>query len=125
MALWRFGTGWPEATMKKYLAALADRPGNFDVPPAEMVEENGWTVDGSDTQIAVEPPGPPLEDGPFSRARQGLINYDFSDPRIVEGHYDPATPFIGRNMLLEIKVLGLRFLSGVRVHSVREETIDG
>ncbi|HEU4754898.1 MAG TPA: DUF1990 family protein, partial [Armatimonadota bacterium] len=49
-------------------------------------------------------------------------NYDFSDPRIVEGHFDPTTPLAGRNMLLEMKVLGLHFLGGVRVHAVREET---
>jgi uncharacterized protein (UPF0548 family) len=122
MALWRFGSSWSEAAMKGYLARLADRHVNFDVPPEQMVPENSWTVDGAEEAIALEPPGPPVPDGPFERAKQGLINYDFSDPRIVEGHFDPDSSFIGRNILLEIKVLGLHFLSGARVHSVREES---
>jgi uncharacterized protein (UPF0548 family) len=122
MALWRFGSSWSEAAMKGYLTQLAGRHVNFDVPPEQMVPDNGWTVDGTEQVIAVEPPGPPLADGPFTHARQGLINYDFSDPRIVEGHFNPRTPFIGRNILLEIKVLGLHFLSGARVHSVRGES---
>jgi uncharacterized protein (UPF0548 family) len=122
MALWRFGSGWSEETMKRYLAELPSRTVNFDVPIEEMRPENGWKIDGSDDDLGEEPPGPPGRDGLFARAKQGLVNYDFSDPRIVEGHYDPETPFVGRNMLLEIKCLGLRFLSGVRVHSVREES---
>lgn len=124
MALWRFLRSWPESTMKAYLADLERRKVNFDVPFERMTPENGWIVDGSEDQIGVETSGPPMPDGVFERARQGLINYDFSDPRIVVGHYDPAAPFVGRNMLLEIKVLGLRFLSGVRVHSVREENLE-
>jgi len=125
MALWRWGRGWPEETLKGYLAALADRRISFDVPIETMTEENGWFVDGSDTPLGVEPPGPPVPDGLFQRARQGLINYDFSDPRIVEGHYDPDAPFVGRDILLEIKVLGFHFLNGARVHSVRDETGEG
>jgi uncharacterized protein (UPF0548 family) len=121
MALWRFGWGWSEERLKEYLRALEARQVNFDADPAMMTPENGWTVDGAEERIGVEPPGPPVPDGVFERAKQGLINYDFSDPRIVEGHFDPKTPFVGRNMLLELKVLGLHFLTGARVHSVREE----
>jgi uncharacterized protein (UPF0548 family) len=57
----------------------------------------------------------------FARAAQAIIDYDFSDPSIVVGHFDPAAPTVGRDMLLELKVLGFRFLCGVRVHSLREE----
>lgn len=125
MALWRFGRGWPEATLKAYLADLASRRVNFDVPPEQMTAENGWTVDGaSEVPIGTEPPGPPLPDGFYSRAKQALINYDFSDPSIVVGHFDPNVPFVGRDMLLELKVLGFRFVNGCRVHSVREESDD-
>src|SRR5436190_17370196 len=105
MALWRLGWGWSEETLKRYLAALEERRVNFDVPPEQMVPENGWTVDGIEEAIGTEAPGPPLPDDVFARAKQGLMNYDFSDPRIVEGHFDPRAPFIGRNMLLEIKCL--------------------
>ncbi|MDQ3814870.1 MAG: DUF1990 domain-containing protein [Armatimonadota bacterium] len=122
MALWRLGRGWNEKTMKSYLAALADSPVNFDTPPEAMTPENGWKIDGSHDCIGTEPPGPPLEDGLFARARQALINYDFSDPTIVEAHFEPDAPFVGRDMLLEIKVMGFRFLNGCRVYGVREES---
>ena len=125
MALWRFGRGWSEAVMQRYLADLEGRTANFGTPYEEMIPENGWTIDGSDDSIGEEPAGPPVTDGVFERAKQGLINYDFSDPRIVMGHYDPRTPFVGRDMLLEIKVFGFRFLNGVRVHSLREEVLEG
>src|SRR5581483_266200 len=122
MSLWRFGRGWSEAEMKAYLGALEERRVNFSVPPEEMTRENGWTVDGIEEEVGREAPGPPEPDGVFERARQGTIHYDFSDPRIVEGHFDAKAPLAGRNMLLELKVLGLRYLGGVRVHSVREES---
>lgn len=121
MALWRFGSGWSENTMRSYLNALEDRPVNFDCPPEEMIPANGWTVDGSEDEIATEPEGPPIADGPFERAKQAIINYDFSDPSIVVGHFDPDTPVVGRNMLLELKVLGFRFLCGVRVQGMRDD----
>ncbi len=122
MALFRFGRGWSEAEMRGYLAALKDRPVNFDVPIDQMTAENGWTIDGSDDEIGEEPPGTPLADGIFEHAKQAVLNYDFSDPSIVVGHFDPEVPPVGRDMLLELKVLGLRFLCGVRVHSLREES---
>jgi uncharacterized protein (UPF0548 family) len=124
MALWRFGSGWSEATMQRYLADAATRPVNFDTPLSDMTNANGWTVDGAQSVIGQEPPGAPLPDGFFQRARQALINYDFSDPNIVIGHFDPDAELVGRTMLLEIKVWGLHFLSGVRVHSVRDESLD-
>ena len=107
--------------MRQYLDALESRTVNFDVPLEQMTVANGWTIDGSHDEIGTEPEGPPVPDGVFARAKQAIINYDFSDPSIVTGHFDPATPVVGRNMLLEIKVLGFRFLNGVRVHSVRDE----
>jgi uncharacterized protein (UPF0548 family) len=121
MALWRFGRGWSDDEMKHYLTALADRSVGFDVDPDTMTRENGWTVDGIDAEIGFEPPGPPLPDGLFKRCHDALVNYDFSDPRIVEGHFDPHSELVGRNILLEIKVFGLRFLNGARVHSVCDE----
>ncbi len=124
MALWRFARGWSDKRMKAYLAELGTRPISFVAPIEEMTPEHGWTVDGSEDLIGTEPPGPPVPDGVFARARQGLMNYDFSDPRIVVGHFDPDAPFVGRNMLLEFKALGFRFLGGCRVHSVREESND-
>lgn len=108
--------------MTQYLKALEERRVSFDTPADEMDEAHGWTVDGAETVLGTEPPGPPVPDGAFERAKQGIINYDFSDPNIVQGHFDPNTPLVGRNILLEIKVrlLGLRFLGGCRVHSLKE-----
>ncbi len=121
MALIRWGRGWSETELRSYLEALQERTVNFDTPVEEMTAAHGWTVDGSDDVLGTEEHGAPQPDGIFERARQGLMNYDFSEPHLVEGHFDPQDPFIGRNMLLEIKFLGLRNLCGVRVHSVREE----
>jgi uncharacterized protein (UPF0548 family) len=122
MAIWRFGTQWSEAILQANLAALSALGVNFRTPLAQMTRENGWTVDGTEERLGSETPGPPEPNGPFARARQGLINYDFSDPRIVVSHFDPQAPFVGRNMLLEFKVLGFRFLNGVRVQEVRDES---
>jgi len=124
MSLWRFGRGWTDDEMKAYLADLKKRRVSFNVPPEIMTPANGWTVDGETSTLGAEPPGPPVPDGLFERAKQGLINYDFSDPRIVMGHFDPNEPFVGRNMMLEFGIFGLHFLGGVRVHSVREETLE-
>ena len=120
MALYRIGRGWSASEMKGYLAALHDRKVNFETPVQEMTAEHGWTIDGDDDDIGSEPPGPPLPDGYYSRARRAIINYDFSDPRIVIGHYDPESELKGRDILLEIKVLGFRFLNGCRVMEVRD-----
>jgi uncharacterized protein (UPF0548 family) len=125
MARWRFGRGWSEAELRGYLDALRDRPVNFDDPPEAMIAERGWIIDGDNASLGSEPPGPPWPDGLFARARQGMIHYDFSDPRIVVGHFDPEAPLVGRNVLLEIRIWGLRFLGGVRVREVRDETERG
>ena len=121
MSDYRLFRSWSEAELKEYLGRLQDRPSNFDVPIETMVPENGWTVDGSHDMLGCEPPGEPVPDGVFERAKKGLVNYDFSDPRIVEGHFDPRVPLVGREMILEMKVLGMRYLGGTRVHGVREE----
>lgn len=120
MSEWRFLRGWTESELRSFLAGLREREVNFDTRPEEMTVERGWTVDGDDQPIWFEPSGPPLEDGPFQRARRALIDYDFSDPTIVKAYFDRRAPLDGRDMLLEFKVLGFRFLNGVRVRRVRE-----
>jgi uncharacterized protein (UPF0548 family) len=125
MGLWRIGRGWPEQVLREYLAALRDRQVSFSEPFDSLSAAGGWTVDGASAAIGREPPGPPAEHGHFGRARLALIQYDFSDPRIVTGHFDPRAPLLGRDMLLEIKVFGvLRFLGGVRVRQVVEISND-
>ncbi len=125
MADWRFGRSWTEPELVIHLNALRERGVNFSTPPGEMTKDNGWIIDGCrNVPVGMETPGPPVEQGHFERARLALINYDFSDPSIVVGHFDPDVPFVGRDMLLELKVLGFHFLSGCRVESVRDESND-
>lgn len=83
--------------------------------------EAGWFRHHSEAVVARERPGSPLANGPFERGRALLTNYVFSDPRLVEAHFDPDAPLLGRPMLLELKAYGLRYLCGVVVEDVREE----
>lgn len=120
-APWRLLRGWTNAEMQAHLRALRHLPVNFTTAPEQMTHAHGWTVDGLAGPLGHEPPGPPLPDGYFARARQALIDYHFSHPAIVVGHFDPTAPMLGRDMLLEIKVGPVRFLNGVRVMDVRDE----
>ena len=57
----------------------------------------------------------------MARARVALAAYQFSNPDIVVAHFDPETALLHRRILLEIKVLGLRYLCPAVVHRVRDE----
>lgn len=110
--------------LRSYLTTFEKSPVNFDVPLDQITEANGWTTDGVKSVIGSEPPGPPLPDGHFMRARKALLAYEFSEPQIARAYFDLESEFIGRTMLLELRVLGFCFLSGVRVHSVRDEVLE-
>lgn len=86
-----------------------------------LVPEDGWNLYGSQAEIGKEAPGAPVPDGSFARAVPAVAAYEFSDPRIVVGYFDPAVPLLDRPMLLEIKVLGLRYLNPAVVAAVRSE----
>jgi uncharacterized protein (UPF0548 family) len=106
------------------LAALRDRPFNFDPTSAEpRLGDTSWCVDDFCEQLPAEPPGPVLEHGSFAIARELLRNYAFADPAVVRPHYDPEQELEGRSMLLEIHFHGLRFLVGVRVLEVYDRTV--
>ena len=122
MARWRIGRNWPEADLRSYLDELPDLAVNFNTQPEHMTAANGWTVDGADQRIGYEPSGPPLPNGLFTRAKDAVAAYEFSDRSIVTSHFDRAAPLLGRDMLLEIKVLCFVFLNGVRVRAVRDES---
>jgi uncharacterized protein (UPF0548 family) len=124
MSLWRFGRGWSQTMLLRYLEEQRSRWINFDALPEQMTKEHGWTVDGDDEPVATEPLGPPLPAGPYLRLKQAIVDYEFSDPSIVVAHFDPRAPLDGRDMLLEIKVWGFRFLNGVRVRQVRDSSDD-
>lgn len=121
MAEWRFARRWSEEELRTRLAALHALERNFD-PSEPKTPENGWRRHSSETTVARETAGPPEPAGAFHRARAALSRYEFSDPGIVQAHFDPAAPLRGRRMLLELKTLGFRFLAGTIVTAVREES---
>jgi uncharacterized protein (UPF0548 family) len=125
MAEWRFGRGWTPEELADRLERIGNRPTNFTAEYASMTPENGWNRYHSEALIAREPPGPPLQDGPFRRAEIAVANYHLSDPEIVIGHFPAGSRLLGRRILLEIKVMGLHYLAAVLVGAVRFEGKDG
>lgn len=121
VARWHFGREWSERKLCAWLKGLPSCPLNFRERPEEMTPERGWKFSPFERPIGREPIGPPLPDGPFHRVRVGLSRYEFSDPKIVEAHFDPEVPLQGRCMLLIFKAGGFRFLNPVRVTQVWEE----
>ena len=66
MAEWRFLRGWSEQELRRQLSAMQSLERNFDQQGLEeMSDEKGWRAYGSRALVAREPPGPPLDDGPF------------------------------------------------------------
>jgi uncharacterized protein (UPF0548 family) len=112
--------------IERRLAALADTPVNYD--PAELDLERpppGWSVDRRRRPLPSEPPGDPLPDGSWAIASRLIRGYEFADPSVVRAHYDRARPLEGREMLLELRALGLvRVYVGVRVVRVYDEQRD-
>ncbi|MGN6169788.1 MAG: DUF1990 family protein [Solirubrobacteraceae bacterium] len=107
------------------LAALADRPLNFDLAVLRSASSaDGWVATDVCQRLPDEPPGPPVSGGSWQIARRLMRGYEFADPSIVRAYYDPEVPLERRNMLLKLKALrGLVHLfAGVRVGDVYEET---
>jgi uncharacterized protein (UPF0548 family) len=121
MAEWRFVRGWTDAELAERLRAARMRRRNFSATEADMTPERGWGRHYSTAIIGREPPGPPVANGAFERAWPHIERYAFSDPRIVRGHFDAASPLSERVMLIEARVLGLRYLGSVVVAAVRDE----
>src|SRR5829696_7834760 len=106
MAEWRLFSGWGSYELRVRMERLTGAQLNFDGIEEEMTGDRGWHHYHSEAVIAHEPDGRTR----FDRARVALANYQFSEPRIVIAHFDPKQPLLGRRVLLEIKVLGLRYL---------------
>jgi uncharacterized protein (UPF0548 family) len=104
----------------KRLAALRGRPLNYD-PEAPHRETEGWRIDDYCEPLPPEPPGPPVDGGPFRIAQTLLRDYRVADPRIVRAHYDEEAPLEGRDMLLELRFLWFRTFAGCRVGPVTDE----
>jgi uncharacterized protein (UPF0548 family) len=106
------------------LAALADKPLNFD--PAALTHASpagGWEVTDRCQRLPDEPPGPPVDGGSWQIARRLMRGYEFADPSIVRAYYDPHLPLERRDMLLKLQALGrVHLFAGVRVGDVYQET---
>jgi uncharacterized membrane protein/uncharacterized protein (UPF0548 family) len=117
---WRLGRGWSDAELRERLAAVDPRAVNFD-PAAPLTAERGWNEVRSHAVVAREPPGPPLADGAYARARRLVAACAHSDPRIVVAHFDAAAPLAGRVLLLELISLRLHFLCPAVVGETRDD----
>ncbi|WHT22947.1 DUF1990 family protein [Crossiella sp. CA-258035] len=104
------------------LSTLRDREVNYDL--AEVAEP-AWRFDEHRHGLGVEPPGPPVPDGVWERARLVVRDYNFTPPGLIRAWYRGADPLPGRNMLLEGRFGPLRFLLGVRVTDVVAEEDGG
>jgi uncharacterized protein (UPF0548 family) len=126
LAEWRIGRGWSQREIAAHLALLEELPVTAAVPADDgSADGEGWSRERSESIVATEPVGPPLQGGAFASARQAVERYAFSDPKIVTAYFDPDRPLLGRPMLLELHVLGLRYLCGTVVGAVRDERHPG
>jgi uncharacterized protein (UPF0548 family) len=109
--------------LRAKLAALPAKPVNYH--PASLDLKNpsqGWLVDVRRQALPGEPPGEPVSEGSFATAARLIRGYEFADPSIVRAYYDPHAPLLGRNMLLELRALGLVSIHvGVRVVDVEDD----
>lgn len=115
--------------IRRRLAELSEKPLNYDPAALDLDHPpRGWHVDDRRQQLAGEPPGQPINDGSFEIACRLIRGYRFADPSMVRAFYDSAVPLAGRDMLLELRALGLLHVYvGVRVGEVYDETrvLDG
>jgi uncharacterized protein (UPF0548 family) len=106
---------------------LHQRSVNFDPSEGEHTPETGWRVDDMAVRLPSEPSGEPIEGGSWLVARRLMHEYQVADPRRIRAVFDPQAPLEGRDMLLEIRYLGLRIDVGVRVGEPYDElrVVDG
>jgi hypothetical protein len=116
---WRWGSSFSPQQIAQRLQAL-DQKHSSVLSEGEGALEAGLEHYYSEAIIAHEAPGAPRPGGAFARACELSERYEFSDPRIVIGHFDPQRPLLGRPMLLELQALGLHILAGVRVSEVQK-----
>lgn len=95
---------------------------NFDAKMFhDTKDKSGWNIDRYLTPLGDEPPGMPVDDGPFHRVKAALRLYQFPDPKLIRAVFDPDSELAGRNMLLIAQFAGFEFHFGVRVTAVVDE----
>jgi uncharacterized protein (UPF0548 family) len=115
--------------MQRRLRELSSRPVNYDADGLDLEHPPaGWTVDDRRQPLAPESPGSPVAGGTWEIARRLIRGYEFADPSIVRAYYEADDPYPGRDMLLELRALGVfKVRVGVRVCDVFDSsrTVDG
>jgi uncharacterized protein (UPF0548 family) len=118
-----------DSDIHRRLDELSGRPVNYDAETLDLDHPPaGWNVDRRLEPLPGEPPGEPVPEGSFEIAARLIRGYEFADPSIVRAHYDREQPLEGRDMLLELRALGLvRVYVGVRVCAVSDghREVDG
>jgi uncharacterized protein (UPF0548 family) len=94
---------------------------NFDPAALSSVKRDAWHVDDYCRSLPGEPAGEPVPSGSFETAKQVIGDYEFADPKRIRAYYRPEVPLLGRDMLLEIRYLGLRIRVGVRIGVIFDE----
>jgi uncharacterized protein (UPF0548 family) len=101
---------------------LRGRDFNFDPSRLrELIAEQHWHHDDRRQALPGEPPGDPVPDGSFERAKALMRDYAFSEGSAVHAIFEQDAPLEGRDMLLVGRFLGLDFRLGVRVFEVVDE----
>ncbi len=110
--------------IERKLAELDSRPVNYDPDQLDLEHPpDGWHIDDRCQPLPVERPGPPAPEGSWELAGRLIRGYEFADPSMVRAFYERDKPLAGRNMLLELRALGLvHVYVGVRVGKMYEET---
>lgn len=97
------------------LDRLRGRPVNFR---EDELGGAGWHHDEVRHDLGGERPGDPEPGGRWEIACRLVREYEFAAPEIIRAVYRRSAPLQGRDMVLEGRFLGLRFLMGVRVTEV-------
>lgn len=113
---WRLLSGWTEEELGRAFAAARRARRNFDPRPGELFRGRYHHV-CSQACVAREPPGAPGRI--YERLWEAVCRFEHSDPRIVVAHFHPDEPVRGRTLLLEVHVLGLRYLCPARIVASR------
>lgn len=97
------------------LDALADRRVNFR---EDELGGPGWHHDVVRHALTGERPGDPEPGGSFEQACRLVREYEFAAPEIIRAVYRRSAPLLGRDMMLEGRFFGVRFIMGTRVTRV-------